>query len=148
METLDSCSSRIDHKHITHWVAHDLKYMRMTTYENIRAIFIDQFPGFRIITSRIAADMYHEYLHALTLEESVERMDKTQFMIVTIARHPQQWLECGDLLCQPHAPSEVSGMPYLVDRGKKLLETGVKDAMGIRYQSYVHDQSFMNIFFR
>lgn len=148
MEALDSSRPRIDNKHITLRITHDLKYMRMTTNENIRTIFIDQFPGFRIVTSRIAADMGHEDLHALTLEESVKRMDETQFMIVTIARHPQQWLECGDLLCQSHAPSEVSGMPYLVDRGKKLLETGIKDAMGIRNQSYVHDQSFMNIFFR
>lgn len=148
MEALDSSRSRIDHKHIALRVTYDLKYVRMTTYENIRAIFIDQFPGFRIITSRIAADMCHEYLHALTLEESVERMDKTQFMIVTIARHSKQRFECSDLFSQLHSSAEISGMPDLVDRGKKLLETGVKDAMGIRYQSYVHDQSFMNIFFR
>jgi hypothetical protein len=38
-------------------------------------------------------------------------------------------------------------MPDLIDRSEEFLELRVEDPVCIRYESYVHGQSFMNIFF-
>lgn len=142
MKTLDSSCSGIDNQHVSLGITHDFQNMGMTTYEYIRSVFVYQLSRPRIISAGIASDMGHEYLHALALEEAMERMDETQIVVVTIAGDADQRLESGYLCSQVHAPAEISRMPDLIDRRKKLLELLVEHTMSIRYESYVHVQSF------
>ena len=143
MEALDSCRTRIDHQHIVSLrITNHLQNMGMSAYEYVRLITVYQLSGPWVVSSRISADMGHEDLHSLALEEPVERVVETQCMIVTVACHTDQWLESGNLLRQVHASAKVSGMPYLIDRRKEFLEPVVKNPMGVRYESYIHVRKF------
>ena len=138
MEALDSGCSRIDYKHITLCVTHDLQDMRVTADKNIWFIFINQFLCPDIISSGISADMGHQNLHTLTLEKTMKRVDEAEVVIVTIAGDTCQRLETGNLCSKIHPPAEIPGMPYLIDRFKKLLEAIIKYSVCVRYQSDVH----------
>ena len=138
MESLDAGSSGIDHQHIPFGVTHDLQYMRMTADENIRPIFLDQFQGTCIVPSGITADMGHQYLHTLALEETVEGVNEAKVVIVAITGNTYQRLETSNHFSEIHSTAEVPGVPDLVDRCKKFLETVVKDAVSIRHQSDIH----------
>ena len=119
----------------------------MTAYEYVRPVFVDEFSCPGVIASRVAADMGHQYLHALTFEEAVHGVCEAQVVVVAVAGDTDQGLELRYLFRQIHTSAEISGMPDLIDRRQKFLELRVEDPVCIRYESYVHDQSFMNIFF-
>ena len=131
MEALDSGSTGIDYKHITLCVTHNLQDMGMAAYEYIRTIAVYQFTGTHIIASRIATHMGHEHLYSFTFEESVQRVDESQLMVVAIASHTNERLELGNLLSQVHTATKISCMPDLVDRLKKILELLAEHAMRI-----------------
>ena len=131
MEALDSCRSRIDYEHITLCVTHNLQDMGMSAHEYIRTIAVYQFTGTHTIASRIATHMGHEHLYSLTFEESVQRMDESQLMVVAIASHTNKRLELGNLFSQVHTAAEISCVPDLVDRLKKILELLAEHAMRI-----------------
>ena len=147
MKTLNSRGSGVQDKHITFRVPHDLQDMGMAAYEYVRPVFVDEFSCPGVIASRVAADMGHQHLHALTFEEAVHGVCEAKVVIVTVARDSDQRLELRDFLRQAHASSEISCMPDLIDRSKEFPELRVEDPVCIRYESYVHGQSFMNIFF-
>ena len=139
METLDSGSTRVQDKHSSaSGIPHDLEDMRMAADEYVGTILIYQLTGLGIIPSRIPAHMGHKDLHAFALEETVERMFEAKGVIVTVACDSYQRLELRDFLRQAHASSEISGMPYLVDRLKEGLETVVEDTMGVGYEPDIH----------
>lgn len=142
MKPLNSSSSGIDYQHIPLGITHDLQDMGMSAYEYIRPVFVYQLSRPRIITARIASDMGHEHLHAFAFEETMERVDEAKVVIVAIAGYTDQRLELRNLFRQIHTSPEISRMPDLIDRRKKLLELRVEDAMGIRYESYIHVQTF------
>jgi hypothetical protein len=131
MEALDPGSSRVDYKHIALGIAHHFQYMRMSAHEYIRMISVYQFTGTHIITPGIATHMGHEHFYSLTLEESVQRVDESQLVVVAIAGYSYEWLEGGNLFCQVHAAAEISCVPDLVDRLKKIPELLAKHAMRI-----------------
>ena len=131
MEALDSGSSGIDYKHITLCVTHNLQDMGMAAYEYIRTIAVYQFTGTHIIASRIATHMGHEHLYSFTFEESVQRVDESQLMVVAVASHSYKRLELSNLFCQVHTSAEISCVPYLVDWLKKILELMAEHAMCI-----------------
>ena len=131
MEALDSGSSGIDYKHITLCVTHDLQDMRMSAHKYIRTISVYQFTGTHIIASRIATHMSHEYLYSFTFKESVQRVDESQLMVVTIACHSNERLKLCNLFSQIHSATEISCMPDLIDRLKKILELLAEHAMRI-----------------
>ena len=140
METLDSGSTRIKHKHSSaSGVPHDFQDMRMTADEYVGTILIYQLTGLGVISSRIPAHMGHKDLHAFALEETVERMFEAKGVVVAVAGDSDQRLELRDFGGHVHAAAEISGMPYLIDRLKEYLETVVEDTMGVGYESYVHD---------
>ena len=140
MESLDSCCTRIKHKHSSaSGIPHDLEDMRMTADEYVGTILIYQLTGLGIIPSRIPAHMGHKDLHAFALEETVERMFEPKGVVVAVAGDSDQRLELRDFGGHVHAAAEISGVPYLVDRLKESLETVVEDTMGVGYESYVHD---------
>lgn len=150
METLDSGSTRIKHKHSSaRGIPHDLEDMRMAADEYVGTILIYQLAGFGIIPSRIPAHMGHKDLHAFALEETVERMFEAKGMIVAVACDSDQRLELRDFGGHVHAATEISGVPYLIDRLKECLETVVEDTMGVRYESDIHglqlDEDFLLI---
>ena len=58
-------------------------------------------------------------------------MVESESMVVTVSCYTYKRLELGNLFGQLQSPTEISGMPDLVNRLKELLETVVKDAMGI-----------------
>lgn len=147
MEALDSGRSGVDHQHVSLWIADDFQDMGMAAYEYVRPVFVDEFSCPGVIASRVAADMGHQHLHALTFEEAVHGVGEAKVIIVAVARDSDQRLELRDLRRQIHASSEISGMPDLIDRSEEFLELRVEDPVCIRYESYVHGQSFMNIFF-
>ena len=147
MEALDSGRSGVDHQHVSLRVTDDFQDMGMTAYEYVRPVFVDEFSCPGVIASRVAADMCHQHLHALTFEEAVHGVCEAKVVIVTVARDSDQRLELRDLRRQIHASSEISCMPDLIDRSEEFLELRVEDPVCIRYESYVHGQSFMNIFF-
>ena len=94
----------------------------MSADKNVRFMRIDKSSCGSVIPSRITADMSHQHLHSLTLENPVYGMDITQIVIVAVARNSHQRLECRNLLRQFHATTEITGMPYLVYRFKKITE--------------------------
>ena len=127
-----------DYQHIPFRITHDLQYVGMPADEDIRPVFIDQFQGSGIISSGISADMGHKNLHTLTLEKTMKRVDEAEVVIVTIAGDTCQRLETGNLCSKIHPPAEIAGMPYLIDRFKKLLEAIIKYSVCVRYKSDVH----------
>jgi hypothetical protein len=140
MESLDSCCTRIKHKHSSAGgIPHDLEDMRMTADEYVGTILIYQLTGLGIIPSRIPAHMGHKDLHAFALEETVERMFEAKGVIVAVAGDSDQRLELRDFGGHVHAAAEISGMPYLIDRLKECLETVVEDTMGVGYESDIHN---------
>ena len=147
MEALDSGRSGVDHQHVSLGIPDDFQDMGMAAYEYVRPVFVDEFSCPGVIASRVAADMGHQHLHALTFEEAVHGVCEAKVVIVTVARDPDQRLELRDFLRQAHASPEIPCMPDLIDRSEEFLELRVEDPVCIRYESYVHDQSFMNIFF-
>lgn len=131
MEALDSCRSWIDYEHITLCVTDHLQDMRMSAHEYIRTIAVNQLTGTHIITSGIATYMGHEYFYPLTFEESVQRVDESQLMVVAVASHANERLELGNLFCQVHTATEISCVPDLVDRLKEILKLLAEHAMRI-----------------
>ena len=131
MEALDSGSTGIDYKHITLCVTHNLQDMGMAAYEYIRTIAVYQFTGTHIIASRIATHMSHEHLDSLTFKKPMQRVYESQLMIVAIPGHSNQGLELRDFLSQVHTAAEISCVPYLVDRLKKIPELLAEHTMRI-----------------
>lgn len=138
MESLYSGSSRIDHHHVPFRVADNLEDMGMAADEYVRTVFFDELHRPLVITSGIASDMGHQDLHPLAFEKSVERVDKAEIMVVTIACDAEKRLEPGDFFSELQPPSEIPGMPYLIDRRQKFTELSVEYTMGIRYETYIH----------
>ena len=131
MEALDSGCTRIDYKHITLCVTHDLQDMRMSAHEYIRTVAVYKFTGAHIIASRIATHMGHEHLYSFTFEESVQRVDESQLMVVAIACDSHERFKRGNLFSQIHTSTEITCVPYLVDWLKKILELMAEHAMCI-----------------
>ena len=138
MESLDSSSAGIDYQHIAAGITHDLQDMRMTAHKDVRPVFVYQRFGTGVIPPGVPADMGHQDLHALAFEEAVERVFETQVMVVAVARDSHKRFEPCDLGGHFHAAAEVSGMPDLVDRFEKFPYAGIKDAMGVGYEAYIH----------
>jgi hypothetical protein len=82
--------------------------------------------------------MSHQNLEPSALENPVQRMDKTQIMIITIAGNTHQRLERSDLRSQVKPPAEVSGVPDLIHRLQKSLELIAENPVRIRYKTYIH----------
>lgn len=137
MKTLYACGTWIYHQHIPLGVTHNLQYMGMTANKDVRTVLVNQLSCLGIVTSGISSYMCHQNLQALALKETVHRVDISKIEIVTVSCNSDQRLESCNLLCCSHPSSEVSGMPYLIDRFKELPELSVKDTMRIRNQSYV-----------
>ena len=131
MESLNACSSRIDDKHVTSGITDHFQYMGMSAYEYIRTVSVYQFTGARVIASGVSADMSHQHLHSLTFKETVQRMNVTQVVVVTIARNTYQRLETAYFLCQFHSPAKISGVPYLVHGLEEVLELPAEDAVRV-----------------
>ena len=131
MKSLDSGSPRIDHHHVPFRVADDLEYMGMAADEYVRTVFHDEFHRSLVVTSGIASDMGHQDLHPLAFEKTVERMGEAEIMVVTIACDAEKRMGPGDFVSKLQPPSEIPGMPYLVDRGKEFTELSVEYTVGI-----------------
>ena len=111
----------------------------MAAYEDVRMIAVEQFTGTWIVASGISSDMGQKDLHSFAVEETVKRMDITQIVVVTVAGHTHQRLECSNLLRQFHPTAEITGMPYLIHRGKKVTDAVIEDAVSIGYKTYIHE---------
>ena len=109
----------------------------MSTDKDIGMKFVNKFPGTDIIASGVASDMDHKYLETLALKESVHRMNESEFVVVAVAGNAHKRLECGHLLGQSKAATEVAGMPYLVHRLKEGAEFGAEDTVGVGYETYI-----------
>ena len=138
VKTLDSCSSGIDDQHVPARIPNHLQDMRMTAYEYVRTILVNELARSGIIASGIASDMGHQHLHAFADKETVHGMGESEVMIVTVAGHPDQRFEFCDLSGQSQSTAEVARMPYLVDRGEEFAELRGEYSVGIRNKSYMH----------
>ena len=145
MEALDTCGTWIYDQHVALGISHHLQYMRVATDKNIGAKFVYQPAGPRIVSARITADMSHQNLQSLAFEEPVDRMFKTQIIVVAITGNTQQRLELRNLLGQVHSPAEISCMPDLINRLEEIPELRAEDSVRIRYQSYVHNLCFLSV---
>ena len=122
VKTLDSCSSGIDDQHVPARIPNHLQDMRMTAYEYVRTILVNELARSGIIASGIASDMGHQHLHAFADQETVHGMGESEVMIVTSAGYPDQRFEFSDLSGQIQSTAEVARMPYLVHLRKEVLE--------------------------
>lgn len=138
MEPLYSGSTRIDDHHVPLRITYDLQDMGMAANEYVRLQLIYESARPRVVSSWISADMGHENVHSLAFKEAVQRMDKAQVVVVTIAGDAFERLECGDLLRQFKPTAEIPCMPDLVHRLKELLEGVIEDTVGVRYETYEH----------
>lgn len=131
VKTLDSGRSRIDNHHVAFHIPDYFEYMGMSAYEQIRPVTVYKLSCPRVITSRIAADMNHQHLQPLTFEEPVKRMGESETMVVTVAGDSQQRLERSNLAGKIKPSTEVSCMPYLVDRFQKITELLVEHTVSV-----------------
>ena len=131
MKALYACRPRIDYQHITLRIPDNLKNMRMSAYENVRSVPVDQFPCTGIIAAWVSPDMGHEDLQTFTFEETVQRVVIAESLIVTVSADADERLEGGQAGRQVHASAEVAGMPDLVHRLEESLELRVEHAVGI-----------------
>lgn len=138
VKTLDSCSSGIDDQHVPARIPDHLQDMRMTAYEYVRTILVNELARSGIIASGIASDMGHQHLHAFADKETVHGMGESEVMIVTIASYPDQRFEFCNFLGQIQSTAEVACMPYLVDRGEEFAELRGEYSVCIRNKSYMH----------
>ena len=114
METLDSGGTWIKNKHVTFRITHHLQDMGMTTYEDVQMILIDQGPCLGIISSGVAPDMGHKYLHTAAVEDPMQWMCIAETMIIAVAGNTDKRLERSDFLCQIKTSTKISCMPDLV----------------------------------
>lgn len=141
MKALYSRSPGIHDKHTAALgVTHDFQDMGVAANKNIRPVFVNQLPCARIIPSWISTNMRHQNFHALTFEKPVQRVFKTQFIIITIAAHAYKRLEFRKGAGKFKPSSEITGVPKLVHRFKKVTESLTEDSVRIRYKSYKHIQ--------
>lgn len=138
VEALDSCGSGVDGEHVESFVPCDLEDVGMAAYEDVGTMEVDEGIGSGIVTARIAPDMGHQHLHPFAFEYPVEGMDESEIVVVAIARHAFQRLELTYLLSQFESSSEVSGMPYFIDRLEEFTELRVEYSVCVRYYSYIH----------
>lgn len=138
VKTLDSCSSGIDDQHVPARIPDHLQDMRMTAYEYVRTILVNELARARIIASGIAPDMGHQHLHAFADKETVHGMGESEVMIVTIASYPDQRFEFSDLSGQIQSTAEVARMPDLIDRSEEFAELRGEYSVCIRNKSYMH----------
>ena len=131
MKPLDSCCAGIDYQHISFHVTDNLEYMGVSAHKDIRTILINELSGTGIIFPRIPSYMGHQYLQAATLKEAVHRVDKAEVMVIAVSGHTDKRLVCGYPFRKLHPASEITGMPYLVDRLKKLPELAVENTVRI-----------------
>ena len=122
MEPLYSGSPGIYYQHIPPRITHYFQDMRMAADEQIRLISVYKFTGTRVISSRVATDMSHEYFQSLTFKKAVQGMSIAKTMIVTVSCDSDQRLVCSYLFGKIHSSSEVACMPYLVHLRKEVLE--------------------------
>ena len=138
MEALNTGSSRIDYQHIAFLIPDYFQDMRMAADENIRLVAVNQLQCIPVVFPGIAADMGHKNLHSLALEKTVDGMFVAEVEIVAISRHTHQRLELGNDRSKGEPSSEITGVPYLVDRFEEVAKWSIKNSVGVRYQSYVH----------
>ena len=131
MKALNSCSSGINHQHIPLRITHDFQDMRMAADKQIRLISVNKFTCTGVVSSRIATDMSHENLYSLTFKKAVQGMIIAKTMVVTVSCDSDKRLVCSYLFGKIHSSSEVSGMPDLIHRLKKVAEGLVEHAVCI-----------------
>lgn len=131
MKPLDSCGTGIDHEHIPFLVSDDLQDVGMATDEDVRTMHVDQLAGMIVILAGIAADMRHEHLQAFAFEDTMDRMDEAEVVVVAVSGDSEKGLESTDLLRKLKSSAEVSGMPDLVHRLKKIAELPAEYAVGV-----------------
>ena len=88
---------------------------------------------------RISADVHHQYGHPTALKELMVRIFHPDILPVAVAVYTDQRLEGRYLLCSLQSPSEIPGMPYLVDRLEELPERVAEDSVRIGQKTYIHD---------
>ena len=131
MEALDAGCSRVYDQHITQRVTHYLKDVGVATDKDVRSVLLYKLPCFGIVSARIASDMGHKHLHALTFEEAVKGMGEAEIVVVTVAGDTYKGLELSDSGSKIKASAEVAGVPDLVHRGEEFTEFGAEDAVGV-----------------
>lgn len=131
VEALYSGSPGVDSKHVAFFITHDLEYMRVAADEDVRPVGVYQSAGPGVVSSGVSADVGHQYFQPFAFEDAVHGVDEPQLMIVAVARYALQGLESCYFFGQCHAASEVTRMPYFIDRFEEFTEGGVKYAMGV-----------------
>lgn len=131
VKALYAGSTGIHYQHVPFRITHHLQDMRMTAYEYIGTIPVYQDTCLYVISPRITSYMGHKNLHPLAFKETVQRVYETKVVVIAIAGNTDNRLEGGQLFSQVHASAEITGMPYLVHRLKKLAELPAEYAMRI-----------------
>ena len=131
MEALNPGSSRIDYQHVTFLIPDNLQNVRMAADENIRLVAVNQLKRIPVVFPGIAADVCHKDLHPLALEKTVDGMFVAEVEIVAISRHTHQRLELGNDRSKGEPSSEITGVPYLVDRFEEVAKWSIKNSVGI-----------------
>lgn len=116
MKALYSRSPGIHYKHTAALgVTHDFQDMGVAANKNIRPVFVNQLSCAGIISSRISTNMRHQNFHTLTFEKPVQRVFKTQFIIVTIAAHAYKRLEFRKGVQNAALEALWAGMEYQME---------------------------------
>ena len=138
LPALEAAGSRIDGEHVVLEVPDHLKDMGVAADEDLRAVVFDQGAGAKVVAPGVTSYMGHQHAHSSAFEELVGRILKPDVLSVTIAADPDKGLETGDFTGGFGAPSEISRMPYLVDRRQEFPEFGAEHTVGVGYEAYEH----------
>lgn len=145
MKALHSGSTRVDHQHSAGHVLcgilgiwHYTENMAVATDKDIRAVSLYELAGIVIVVSGVTADVGHQYTQTFPFEILMDGIIVHQTPLVAISHYAYQRFEIRNLGRYGISSAKISGMPDLIAGSKELLETGVKEAVCIRYDSYFH----------
>ena len=130
VESLYARCARIEDKHVSFFVIHDLQYMGVATNEYVGPMRFDQLEGLPGVSARITAYMDHQNLFPFDSKNPCKGLCQTYFMVIAISIYAYERAIGGDGVHGLDI-SEIPGMPYLIHGLEKIFQNPVENAVSI-----------------
>ena len=128
MESLNSCSTRVNGEHIVFGVIDDSENVGVTTYKDVGKVGVDELECLVVVSSGVSADVHHKNPFSLTFKYLCIWSVVSHFRVIAVSVYSNQRLEFLDFEECLLIP-KVSCVPDLVHGGEKFFNFLVKKAM-------------------
>ena len=118
--------------------------MRVSCDKYLGLRHVDMLQRLGCVVSWVAADVCHQHLYALCLEEVELWEHTTHYAAVDISIHALKWLEGSYFICHLHR-AEIARVPYLVAGCKELHKYIIKNTVSVGYYTNFH--TFVVLFY-